>query len=78
MKTFGVVARVKAPEGYVGVWVNIYDYDRKAFQSGGNYLTRKEADDIAKSYRYDCVYIHIKKRQVKLKWKIVAMANKRI
>lgn len=60
MKTFGVVARIKAPEGYVGVWINIYEYGKQRLNSGGAYKTRKDADIIAKSYRYDCVYTHVR------------------
>lgn len=61
MKTFGVVARVKAPEGYRGVWVNIYNpkYTR-AFQFGGSYLARNQADNICKEWRYDCIYVHVR------------------
>lgn len=58
MKSFGVVARLKAPKGYKGVWINIYKRG-KDFFAGGSYKTRGKADDIAKSYRYDCVFTHI-------------------
>lgn len=59
MKTFGVVARVKAPEGYVGVWVNMYKR-RNQILSGGSYERRVDADRIAKPYRHDCVFTHVK------------------
>lgn len=63
MKTFGVVARFKAPKGYRGVWINIYSYGGKksgGTQAGGAYRRRRDADDIAKSWRHDCVYVHVK------------------
>lgn len=59
IKSFGVVARVKAPEGYKGLWVNIYKRGETLIPGGG-YERRKWADAIAKTYRYDCVYVHIK------------------
>lgn len=58
-KSFGVAARVKAPEGYKGLWVNIYKRGNMLIPGGG-YEKRKQADTIAKSYRYDCVYVHVK------------------
>jgi hypothetical protein len=63
MKTFGVVARFKAPEGYRGVWVNIYIYGGKKngrTQAGGAYVRRADADAVAKSYRHDCVFVHVR------------------
>lgn len=59
-KTFGVVARVKSPEGCVGVWVNMYVRGNQIL-SGGSYRRRIDADMIAKSYRHDCVYTHVRK-----------------
>lgn len=59
MKTFGVVARPKAPKGYTGVWVNMYRRG-KYFQSGGVYKTRKHADVISKKHRHACVYVHVR------------------
>lgn len=59
MKIFGVVARLKAPKGCIGVWVNMYKHG-KIFQSGGVYETRKHADVIAKKHRYDCIYVHVR------------------
>lgn len=58
--TFGVITRPKPPEGYVGLWVNIYKHSR--FQTGGAYRSRRQADDIAKKYRYDCIFIFVKKK----------------
>ena len=60
---FGVVVRPKAPNGYKGVWVNIYKCNwGTRYITGGNYNTRKQADSIAKPYRFDCVYIHVPKK----------------
>ena len=47
MKTFGVVARLKAPESYVGLWINIYKRG-DALIPGGGYKKRVWADRIAK------------------------------
>ena len=61
-KTFGVVARPKAPTGYVGFWVNVYvrnyrgKHQSKGF-AGGSYRRRVDADRIAKTRRHSCVYI---------------------
>lgn len=61
MPSFGIIARIKAPEGYKGVWINIYKTNFGAHvHTGGAYRTRKQADNIAKPYRHDCVYVHVK------------------
>lgn len=60
-KSFGVVARIKPPEGYIGIWINIYRRGRH-YMSGGSYQNRRHADMIAKRWRYDCVYVHVKVR----------------
>jgi hypothetical protein len=61
MKSFGVVARPKAPVGYVGVCVNMYKLKRlKRIHAGGAYANRKYADNVAKSYRIDCIYVHVR------------------
>lgn len=60
MKTFGVIARLKPPAGYVGVWINIYKHG-KYYQSGGLYKTKRHADNIAKPYRHDCVFTFVRK-----------------
>lgn len=65
MKAFGVVARLKAPIGYTGVWVNFYLIGNRRIHSGGAYATRAEADRIAKSYRHDCAYTLVKKVTIK-------------
>lgn len=62
METFGVVARPKPPVGYTGVWINIYNYRQKRFQAGGSYKTRRKADNVAKPYRHDCVYVFVKSK----------------
>jgi hypothetical protein len=59
-KSFGVVARVKVPKGCVGIWVNIYLVGKR-LSSGGAYKRRVDADRVAKSYRHDCVYTHVRK-----------------
>lgn len=59
-KSFGVVARIKAPKGCVGVWVNIYKVGDR-MQSGGAYERRVRADNVAQSHRHDCVYIHVRR-----------------
>ena len=59
VKTFGVIARPKAPQGYSGQWVNMYRRG-KYFFAGGAYKTRKHADVISKKHRHDCVYIHVR------------------
>lgn len=64
MKEFGVVARPKAPEGYTGIWINIYNYGLGKYsrsQAGGAYKRKIDADVIAKPYRHDCVYVWVKK-----------------
>lgn len=60
MKSFGVVTRAKAPEDCVGVWVNMYMRGNQIL-SGGSYERRVDADRIAKPYRHDCVYAHVRK-----------------
>ena len=63
VKTFGVVARFKAPAGYYGVWVNVYrskHWKVMRTQTGGAYARRREADDISKGHRHDCVYVHVR------------------
>lgn len=60
-KIFGVVARVKAPEGYTGVWINIYKRG-KLFQAGGSYKKRVRADLVCNDRRYDCVYAHVRNK----------------
>jgi len=61
MKTsFGVVARPKVPDGYNGVWINIYIVGggrSKRIHAGGAYPKRYMADAIAKSWRKDCVFV---------------------
>jgi len=61
-KSFGVVARPKAPAGCIGFWINVYE--RKPYAkhntsvyAGGSYKRRTDADKIAKPYRHDCVYV---------------------
>lgn len=61
MKTFGVIARPKPPEGYIGLWVNMYNRNGVLIPGGG-YEKRVWADRIAKSYRYDCVYVHVRSK----------------
>lgn len=58
---FGVVARCKAPKGYIGLWINVYRHGSSGryFQIGGAYPNRYEADVVAKSHRYNCVYVCI-------------------
>lgn len=58
MRSFPVVARLKAPDGYIGVWVNIYKRGEN-FYAGGAYKRRIDADIIAKSYRYDCIFVFV-------------------
>lgn len=57
-----VVGRQKAPPGYVGIWVNIYKRWGN-FYAGGSYRVRKHADRIAKPYRYDCIFVFVKKQK---------------
>lgn len=62
--SFGVVARLKAPAGKVGRWVNVYkyEYDKPLrYQTGGAYPTRKQADAVANTRRHSCIYVHFDK-----------------
>lgn len=60
VKSFSVVARLKAPEGYVGVWVNIYERNGRV-SIGGSYSTREKADRMSMGYRHDCIYVWVKR-----------------
>jgi hypothetical protein len=53
--TFNVVARPKCP----GLWVNLYRTRDGELLVGGGYRTRRAADDVAKPYRLDCVFMPV-------------------
>jgi len=53
------------------VWLNIYPQSSRchAIQAGGAYLTKQEADAVAKSYRMACVPINVPIPALYGRWK---------
>lgn len=54
---FRVVCRIKAPAGFVGLWINLYGDGYGVIRPGGGYRRRIDADNVAKPWRHDCVWV---------------------